>query len=176
MPLDLADGVTVEVIPPAMPVWEVAPPAAASPVMVIPVVGPQGPAGLPGRDGDGVGGSQLVVTGVAETVLSGHRVVTRPPSGLLGYADNRNPDHVHAPLLLTTGAASAGEEIAVVAFGPVVEPSWSWVPGPVYLGQDGQLVQVPPSGPVALFLVQVAVAESAVSVFFARQPSILLNP
>lgn len=113
-------------------------------------------------------------TGTADIALSGHRVVTRLPNGNLGYASNDDELFIDAPLWLTTGAVSSGALVAAVAFGKAEEPSWNWTLGSVYLGTDGQLTQTPPTAPDAVFLVEVASADSATSLFVNRQPSIKL--
>lgn len=111
----------------------------------------------------------------AATDLSGHRVVTLDASGELVYADNTNSAHAHAPLWLTTGAATTGAATDVVASGDVTEPSWSWTPGPVYLGGNGLLTQAPPSAPGAAFLARVGYAADPTTVYVDPQPSIVLS-
>lgn len=127
-----------------------------------------GPVGPPGP----VGGSGL---GTASRPLSGHRVVTPLEDGSLDYASNDNPGHLAAPLWVTATAAGTGGEIEFVVIGLMTEPSWSWTPGPVYLGVNGVLTQTPPAAPAAAFLAQVGFATSATSLFVDRLPSIKLT-
>lgn len=169
--MELGDGVIVRVAPPALPVVTSAPPAVGS-VHVLPVPGPRG---VPGPSGDVAG--QVQIVGQAGAALSGHRVVTRRADGLITYASNDDPELVAAPLWLTNGAAADGDDVTVVTFGLVEESSWAWTAGvPLYLGADGVLTQsLPTSAGGAVFLVQVGYAIDPTTVFFNRQPSIVLT-
>jgi len=80
---------------------------------------------------------------VAAADLGGHRVVCAVPGGV-DLASCDDEDSVSAVIGLTTAAADAGSPVSVVTHGPVVEPSWSFAIGPVYLGLDGLLTQDPP--------------------------------
>lgn len=127
--------------------------------------------------GSGIGGSvaELKRSGVAAVTLSGHRVVTPQADGQLNYASNDNAAHLAAPLWITVGAASPGASVDVLLFGLMIEPSWSWTPGPVYLGTNGVLTQTPPAAPGAVFIVQVGTATSPTSLFVDRAPSIKIT-
>jgi hypothetical protein len=113
------------------------------------------------------------LTGVAAVALSGHRAVTRRPDGLLEYTDNTTAAHLNAPIWITLGAAAAGSVVEVLAYGTLTEPSWAWLPGPLYLGSGGLITQTPPSPP-ALFLATIGVATGPSTVFLDRHPSIVL--
>jgi hypothetical protein len=90
-------------------------------------------------------------------------------NGQLNYASNDNVAHLAAPLWITTGAASPGSPVDVLITGLMVEPSWSWTPGPVYLGANGQLTQTPPAAPGAVFLAQVGIGDQPdISLFVDR--------
>jgi len=130
--------------------------------------GVPGPPGPPGPAGG-------YAVGTASATLSGHRVVTASPDGTWRYASNDNLADLMAPLWITTGAIGAGEQGEAVIVGPIIEPSWSWTPGPVYLGVDGLLTQIPPLAPAAIFLAQVGFATSATVLFVDRNPSIKLS-
>jgi hypothetical protein len=126
-------------------------------------------------ENSGVGGTarQLWATGVAASALSGHRVVTPAPDGLLDYASNNDPGDVNAPLWVTASAASQGSAVEALMFGSMIEPTWTWTPSqPVYLGTNGVLTQTPPAAPGAAFLAQVGMATSPISLFVDRSPSI----
>lgn len=126
-------------------------------------------------ENSGVGGTarQLWATGVAASALSGHRVVTPAPDGLLDYASNDDVGDVNAPLWVTASAASQGSEVEALMFGSMIEPTWTWTPSqPVYLGTNGVLTQTPPAAPGAVFLAQVGMATSPISLFVDRSPSI----
>lgn len=116
---------------------------------------------------------QLLLSRVAAEALGGHRVVTINEINQLVYASNDNSGQIEAPLWLTLGAISPGATDSVLAFGPVTEPSWSWNPGPVFLGTDGLLTQDAPEIP-ALFAVQVGFAMSSTRIVFDRRSSLAL--
>jgi hypothetical protein len=108
----------------------------------------------------GSGGSGQSV--VAGEVLGGHRVVTA--AGL--YPTDLTLDAVFG---ITTGAAGVGVAVAIITEGPMVEPSWAWVPGDaIYAGALGVLTQVEPAGPVK----RVGTAISATKISVAIQPTI----
>lgn len=85
----------------------------------------------------------LVSLHVAAADLGGHRVVCAVPGGV-DLASSDDSDSAGAVIGLTTAAAAAGVPVSVVTHGPVVEPSWSFAIGPVYLGRNGMLTQDPP--------------------------------
>lgn len=118
---------------------------------------------------------QLWATGPAAVALSGQRVVTPAVDGTLNYASNDNINHLAAPLWVTAGAVSSGVSVEALMHGMMVEPSWTWTPGPVYLGTNGLLTQVPPAAPGALFIAQVGTATSPTSLFVDRAPSIKIT-
>lgn len=118
---------------------------------------------------------QVRLTAVAAAPLSGHRIVTPAVDGNVDYASAATPGHLHAPLWLTRGAVAAGGTAQLLAYGPIVESSWSWTPGPVYLGTSGLLTQAAPAAPGAAFLAQVGYATSATRLVVDRQPSIALS-
>lgn len=128
-----------------------------------------GPAGPPGP----AGGHAV---GIAAVALSGHRAVTPGPGGGWVYASNDEPEHLGAPIWITTGAAAAGAAAEAMIIGPMTEPSWNWIPRqPVYLGTNGVLTQSAPTAPDAFFLAQVGFAISATSLYVDRLPSIKIT-
>ncbi|MDX6690603.1 MAG: hypothetical protein QOG15_2060 [Solirubrobacteraceae bacterium] len=137
------------------------------------LTGPQGIPGAPGADGAG-----NVTTRVAAITLSGHRAIRPLEDGSVSYASADNPSHMHGPIWLSTGAALAGTEVSVLTLGELIEPSWSWAPGePIFLGVDGVLTQTPPDADDgAAFLIEVASAETATTIFFdAKFPIVLIG-
>lgn len=137
----------------------------------------RGPQGIPGPTGPpgAAGSGAIFATGDAAITLSGHRVVTPDFDGTLRYATNDNEADLAAPLWVTTGAAAPGDAVSALAFGSLTEPTWNWVPGPVYLGTNGQLTQTPPVAPDAAFIAQVGIATSPTSLFVDRTPSIKIT-
>lgn len=90
-----------------------------------------------------VGAHQLVLT--AATALGGHRVVIADAAGQARYPDRTNIAHADAVIGLTVTAASAGTNVTVQTTGDVVESSWNWTPGPVWVGDNGLPTQTPPT-------------------------------
>ncbi|WP_280365903.1 hypothetical protein [Nocardia wallacei] len=112
------------------------------------------------------------MTGTAGVALSGHRAVVRQPDGAFVYADNTDPAHLALPIGITNSAAAVGDSVEVVMLGELAEPSWSWTPGPIFLGTSGALTQaVPGTG----FLAQLASATAATAIYVDRSPSVALT-
>lgn len=173
--LGLDDTTGIRVGIPVLPGIGMSPPEAAG-ILVEPISGPPGNDGDPGPPGPiGETAGQVRLTKTAGRNLGGHRVVTTDATGALTYASNLTPEHINAPMWLTTGATSLGDDTDVMIYGYIEEPSWSWVPGPLYLGTNGQMTQEPPEAPFALFLMQVGYATSPTSAFFEHSSSISLN-
>lgn len=131
---------------------------------------------LEGTLGGGAGSSSSETqTAIAAVNLSGHRCVTTQSDGTLIYADNTILGHRGRPLWITTGAILTGASGTVVSHGRIVEPTWAWSPGTVYLDANGFLTQTPPTfGGGAAFLAVVGNAVDATTLFVTRYPSIVL--
>lgn len=143
----VAEAVTQVIVDPSVAVVQE---SAGTGQQVI-AAGFRGPAGPPGTMGD----SDLDV--VAGTVLGGHRVVYY--DGLVvRYADHVDEANADKVLGITTQAAEQGGVIRVKRQGLLVESTWSWNPGPVFLGSNGLLTQ---ASPVTGFILQVGVAMNA---------------
>lgn len=134
------------------------------PVVEITAPGPQGPQGIPGP----AGGS--TVQGVSGENLGGNRVV-RVSDGLYYYADSSDVTHEGSVIGITIASSVMGESVDVQTLGEMVEPSWSFTDGPVYLGTSGTLTQTPPSGGFSL---QIGVATSATSILINLTNSLIL--
>lgn len=113
----------------------------------------------------------LVATGTAGEVLGGHRVVRFDSSGLVWYADKDSAALGPHAVGITTGAVSLGAIATVTLTGKVVEGSWAWAAGPVWLGDDGQMTQTPPTTGV---LVQIGLAINATTLQVAPRLIALL--
>jgi hypothetical protein len=108
---------------------------------------------------------------VAGATISGHRAVKPLSSGKVSYASNTTPGDIDLPIWLTLSAAVLDAPLAVVTFGEVSEPSWSWTPGEaIFLSTNGMLTQTPPSSG---FLLQVAAAIQATVLFW--EPKVPVN-
>lgn len=86
---------------------------------------------------------------VAGTVLSGHRAVYS--DGVTArYASSSDLSSAERCIGITTQAAAQGALVYVRRAGLLVEPTWSWAAGPVWLALDGALTQTIPTTGVML--------------------------
>lgn len=106
----------------------------------------QGVKGDPGPVGASGAGAALTAT--ATEPIGGHRVV-QVYGGQAAYAD-KDLSPV-GQLGLTSGAVDAGGQVVAYTAGEMIEPSWEWTMGPVFLGNTGLLTQgKPTSGTVIM--------------------------
>ena len=125
--------------------------------------GPQGPVGPAGST------SVRVSAGAA---IGGHRVVTLDEQGKAVYASPALMRDANRILGLTTHAAVTGADVDVLRDGDATEPSWSWdLNKPIYLGQDGTLVQQ--VAPESVFTLIVGFPISATKMYFSIGTSII---
>lgn len=115
----------------------------------------------------GASSSILLPAGVA---ISGHRAVMINASGELVYPSLSEATHGAQIIGLTEAATPLGAQAAVRFSGAAVEPSWGWARGPVFVGDNGVLTQVPPAG---AWVRQIGVAFSATKIIVNLQPVIL---
>lgn len=101
-------------------------------------LGSQGPPGPPGPDG----GSALQRP--AGETLSALRVVYEL-AGAVFALDYRDGEHIDLVVGVTLTAASEGGSVNIQRSGTLDDGSWSWQPGPVWLGAAGALTQSPPA-------------------------------
>lgn len=94
----------------------------------------------------------------AAHTISGHRVVVAVAGGAVAVAEPATAGHAGRVVGITENAATAGSTVSVRHAGELVEPSWSWQVGPVWLGEGGTLTQ---TAPLSVFLLQVGVATAA---------------
>lgn len=109
-----------------------------APASRIITVGQQGPPGPPGA---GVLTGQLLRAFVAASPLSALRMVRVGADARIGYADPLSgPD----PVGLLLQAVEEGGSGEVLMFGWVEDASWTWSPGPLFLGAEGAVTQAVP--------------------------------
>ena len=140
---------------------ETARPASPAPPLLAVVVA-QGPPGPPGGS---------TTSRLASVSLSGHRAVISTGAGA-AYASADVLEHSRLILGVTTGAAAQGSPVTIQVTDEIEEGSWSWEPGPVFLGLSGQLVQPAPTG--VAFVRQVGVALTATRLLVTPMPPITL--
>lgn len=157
----MPDVIELEILlPPQLTLRMVQPPAELPADMAAVIVGKPG----------ATGGVTTVTVGPSP--LSGHTAVACNAAGRLVYADCANPAHQLAVLGLIADAYSAGAEAEVQTGYVLSHVGWSWSPGPVFVGEGGQLVQALPSG--AVFSQVVGLALSSTRVLVDVQPPISL--
>lgn len=122
-------------------------------------MGVQGPPGPPGT-----GGEQVVRRKKAAQILGGHRIVRSVDAERVAYADASDIEGVGEVLGLTLTAALSGADVDVMVDGDVEEPGWHWIAGEsIYLGSDGQLVQIDPADAGAAVALEAGYATSPTS-------------
>lgn len=103
--------------------------------------GRQGVAGRPGVPGPAGGSAFQRQAGESISAL---RVVYELDAQVF-YLDYRDEAHIYLMLGLTLTSANGGDLINVQRSGSIDDASWSWTPGPVWLGATGALTQNPPA-------------------------------
>lgn len=105
-------------------------------------VGEQGPPGRPGIPGP-AGGSALQRE--AGEVISALRVLYEL-DGAVYALDCRDAEHIDLLLGISLTSAMAGEQLNIQRSGVIDDAGWAWAPGRIWLGADGALTQIPPTG------------------------------
>lgn len=100
--------------------------------------GPVGPQGEVGPDG----GSTFPRP--AGDTISALRVVYEL-EGEVFVLDSQDDDHIDLLFGVTLTAATQGNTINIQRYGVLEDASWSWTPGPIWLGAAGVLTQIPPT-------------------------------
>ena len=129
------------------------------------------PYGHPIYSGNSNNAGALIISGVSDIDLSGHKAVIATATGY-NYADNLNNNHINRVIGLTTGASKQGTAAQVITSGEISGLYDLTVGGILYLSTDGNLTQIPPT---VGFIQQLAIATSATNAVIAIQPSILLT-
>jgi len=132
---------------------------------VIDLGGTQGPPGPPGT------GGVIEYRVIAGEDLGGLRGI-RSVGNRAYYADSSIPDHAITLLGISAGAAVIDDIVDVISSGNMIDPSWNWNDGAIYLGANGLLTQVAPANG---FIAQVAIAISDTEMFVNIQQPILRN-
>lgn len=91
----------------------------------------------------------LVFQRPAGTILSALRVVYES-QGRVYLLSADDESHAELVLGLTLTSSDQGASVAVMRAGAVDDLTWSWTPGQVWLGEDGNLTQTPPAAGVDL--------------------------
>lgn len=140
---------------------------AVNEVQVLGAAGIRGPKGEKGSPGEGF----VTQRHPAGSDLSGHRAV-RIVSGLCYPCDAGAREQAGRCIGVSQGAALAGDEVVVQTAGALVEPSWAWVEGPIFVGANGVLTQ---SLAGLAFVHQIGVATSPTQIDINPQLSILIS-
>lgn len=142
------------------------------------ILGAGQPGGLATLDGNNlIPEAQLPppgATATANQVVGGQKVLIGT-SGGVQHASGDQASHFGKVVGVSVNAALAGASVRYVASGPMTDPSFNFVEGPVYLGLSGNLTQTYPT--IAggfVFAQQVATATTATRIVIAIQPPVLL--
>ncbi len=132
----MTDTVITEVITDSATVVETVDVSVATvEIIEVALQGPQGIQGIPGAPGGSV------IQCVAGENISGHRAI-RVENGLGYYCNSATLAHAGTAIGMSTQAATLGDVFNVQTLGNVIEPSWNWTQGPVFVGTLGQLTQL----------------------------------
>lgn len=99
--------------------------------------------------------------------IGGHRVVTVDGD----YADSTILGHAYIIAGITTGATSNGAVMQVRYSGEIIEDTWNWTEGLVFLGTNGLLTQ---TAPTTGFMVVIGVAKNKTTLLVRIQQPIIL--
>lgn len=103
--------------------------------------------------------NKLIIPFICNTPIGGGRAVRGVEAGLVDYASASNTDHTNV-IGITMEAVDSGA-INVCTGGLMVDSSWTWVVGPLYVGENGVLTQTAPS---IGFVLEVGTAISATTI------------
>ena len=124
-------------------------------------VGPRGPAG-----------NDTFERGTAGP-MSALRIVWEDGNGIVRELGQSDVDHVNLISGLTLTATGSSGTVTIKRSGPVDDAAWSWATsGPIWLGESGQLTQVPPA---AGFDVRIGHAVSPTRIYLDIQSPINLE-
>lgn len=161
---EISNPVTIScdlVVPPSLEITIIPPEVILSTLEI-----GQGPAG------SSVTVDTLVVRMTANGSISGHKVVLCLGNMEIGYCSSSNTDHINKAIGLSLNAALDDDYVMVAINGPVVEPTWEWIPGPIYLGSNGFLTQIIPNASNSSFLQVIGTALDNHTMVVSIQPAI----
>lgn len=125
----------------------------ASPVVIVEI--------MPEGSGGGAVEASNIIELEAASAIGGHRVVHSLGNGTIDIASSDDVTHINTIIGITTGAVIQGDMASVQLSGDMIEPSFTFVPGPIYFNDVGVLTQ---TRPVTGFIQQVAVSVSATEI------------
>jgi hypothetical protein len=126
--------------------------------------GPQGPAGLPGT---GTFSMQAATGGI-----SALRVIVGE-GGIGRYPDINNADDAGRVVGVSYTAAIEGATFVAQSDGLIEDSFWTWQPGPVWCGIDGQLTQSLPPSPA--WVMEIGRSRNTTSLLLDIQAPIIRN-
>ena len=114
-----------------------------------------------------------VTIATASIGLSALRVVILDNAGQFAYADSATVSHAYRVAGILPYAISQDAEGLAQRLGESADASWNWARGsPIYLGNNGQLTQIPP---ITGFLLIVAQPVNAITINLLPSIPILLG-
>lgn len=116
--------------------------------------------------------ARLEFTADSDFLMSGQRIVANSASGLV-YADNSLLETVQLVLGMTKTAGQV--DIPIIGVGEYIDSTMNWDPElPLWLGVSGQITQIRPVKPAALYLLEVGKVIAPTVIYInIKQPVIL---
>lgn len=106
----------------------------------------QGPAGPVGPSG------ATTISLIANGAIGGHRLIAGDDMGRAEYGDRTDPTQIGRIVGMSLSAAADGQPVPIAIGGEISEPSWAWMPGPLWLGTAGIPTQIPPSSGILQYI------------------------
>ncbi len=104
--------------------------------------------------------------GTAGADLSAKKAVISDSSGII-YADSSEISHMGRIMGITDASVINGEQVKIITSGLIENNTWSWdLTKPIFLSEDGELTQTPPS---TGFIQIIAKVFSATKIIFEPQ-------
>ena len=101
-----------------------------------------------------------VIDKVSNKNISSHRIVVLDDDGYPEYADKNVRSHANRAVGISTTSALAGETLRIQHSGGIIDPSFNFTVGPLFVGIDGFLTSDPPDDTNATFSQLVGFATS----------------
>jgi hypothetical protein len=118
------------------------------------------------------GGTSNYLGILADQSLGGHRVVRKTATGV-NYADSSQIASAGTAIGITIGAVSAGQNAMIAVTGmDIVEPSWNWSPGAIYLGLNGLMTQ---SAPISGFIQRIGIVTGPTSILVSVEQPLIVS-
>jgi hypothetical protein len=117
-------------------------------------------------------GTTIIVLPTDTTPISGHRVIMANDNGYASYASSNVISTASRVIGISTGAAGINSTVDIQTAGPLTEPTWNWIIGPVYVGINGNLTQVVPT---TGYILPIGIAINSTTINIGKQIPLVLT-